>query len=154
MRMIVVALALAAALASGPAQAMALALEAPASASARLGAVRVALWLRNASDRPLRASLDPGQLHVALRDASGAVLPCDPPAPPRGKLTEIAPGQRASLLLDIGTRCRLEAPGAYAVEVAYAGPGGRAGPTSTALRVTRWVNPGPRPTARPGARSR
>ena len=122
-------------------------LDVPARASARVGAVRLDVALRNASREPLRADGDPERLRVSVRDSSGAALPCSPPGAGPGAPTALAPGARLALALDLGARCRIEAPGAYAVEVRYEGPGGPAAGSSV-LRVTRWSNPGIRPPLR------
>jgi hypothetical protein len=126
-----------------------LAIEAPARASARLGAARVAVWVVNSSDRPARAVVDPERLAVTARDASGAALACAPAARRRGARA-LAPGERAGVLVDVGARCGIRSPGEYAVEISL--PGSGAPPARVALRVTRWVNPGPRSPPRDGGR--
>jgi hypothetical protein len=117
-------------------------LEAPPRASARLGAVRLRVAVRNASGETLEAAADPARLRVAVRDAAGRRLRCDG-APAGGRAAAIAPGERAHLVVDLGVRCGLTATGAYTVDVAYEGPAGKTAEARVALRVTRWVNPGP-----------
>jgi hypothetical protein len=120
----------------------ALVLEAPPHASARLGAVRLRVAVRNVSEETVEAAADPARLRVAVRDAAGRRLRCAG-APAGGRAAAIAPGRRAQLVVDLGVRCGLAATGAYTVDVAYDGPAGRTVEARVALRVTRWVNPGP-----------
>src|SRR5690242_17556879 len=113
-------LAVAAASAGASEAAARVVLEVPAHAAARLGAVRLDVALRNASGEPVRAA--PSRLAVAVRDRTGAALPCSaPPGPPAAEV-ELAPGARVAVAIDLGARCRIGGAGAYAVDVRYDGP--------------------------------
>ncbi|OFX24033.1 MAG: hypothetical protein A2V77_08680 [Anaeromyxobacter sp. RBG_16_69_14] len=124
------------------------ALETASLATARVGAARLELWITNEGPDPARVVLDPDALQVEVMDPAGHAVPCDRSAATRstdGSL--LAPGERASVQLDLTRRCGLHAPGAYRVQVGHPASGSKC---RVELRLTRWANPGPRsPAQRP-----
>jgi hypothetical protein len=123
------------------------ALQTASRATARVGAARLELWITNEGPEPARVALDPDALQVVVTDPAGHSVPCDPAAASPADAPLLAPGERASVRLDLIRRCRLHEPGAYRVEIGH--PASRS-KSRVELLLTRWVNPGPRsPGQRP-----
>jgi hypothetical protein len=124
------------------------ALETASFARARAGAARLELWITNEGPDTARVALDPDALQVDVTDPAGHAVPCDRSAATRpADAPLLAPGERASVQLDLTRRCGLHAPGAYHVQVGHPASGSKC---RVELRLTRWANPGPRsPAQRP-----